>query len=118
MEKLNSITSVKVNKNDFVAESKNGVLLKVKGSEYTLWFNKKFIQVSQYTNIVSIGIVNEFAYQNGDMNKSFTGESVVKTLLEVYKELNKEKPKTRQVNIANDDSGVKLLEEIEKELQE
>ncbi len=76
---VRDIKDITVSRFAFVAETRDSVLVKIT-KQYKIWFNKKWVRVSDYTLNAKIGIVKDFEYQAID-NKgdkvSFDGEVII-----------------------------------------
>ena len=81
--KVEDIVNIKVYKSKAIAETQSAVL--VRFGNHNIWFNKKFISASVYTNILNIGIVPSFKYaaeyikaEEGDnKNGFFKGQVII-----------------------------------------
>lgn len=75
---VNDVSNFYINRNDCIAESKTGILLKLNNKK--VWINKKFVSKQEFCLTLRVGIIDSWSYDLADNEGKLTGKQIIELL--------------------------------------
>lgn len=77
-----NIKSIKIPRGYFIGESEKSILMNVNKNDtkFEVWIPKKFIKISDFTLVASVGFIEDYEYNTSDENVKILGSVLISLL--------------------------------------